>query len=115
MGHEAKINAKERANLAKRFGWRCWYCGVRLSVGGGHIDHIIPLSSGGPNLESNRALTCAFCNMAKFCYPLDQFMSWLEWVRSGKSFTPYNMDSEAVKQAIRDELGDQNWKPKTSI
>jgi hypothetical protein len=113
MGHKAKINAKERANLAKRFGWRCWYCGVRIAEGQGHIDHIIPASNGGPDIESNRALTCNFCNMAKSYHSLDEFMSWLEWLRSGKSFTPYNMDLEAVKQAIRDELGDPQWQSKT--
>jgi hypothetical protein len=53
--------------------------------------------------------------MAKSGHPLDVFMSWLEWVRDGKSFTPYNMDSNAVEQAIRDELGDQNWKPVLTI
>lgn len=51
--------------------------------------------------------------MAKFSHTLDEFMSWLEWLRGGKSFTPYNMDLESVKQAIRDELGDPNWQPIT--
>lgn len=113
-GRVKRQGIERRRKLAKRFGWRCWYCGDRIAVNEGHADHVIPKCRKGPDIESNLALTCSFCNMAKQDYSLDQFMQWLEWVRSGKSFSPYNMDMEAVKQAIRDELGDQNWAPRES-
>lgn len=106
-----RLKLKRRRELAAKFGWRCWYCGVRLHLDSGHLDHVIPTAAGGPNIFSNWALTCNFCNMAKQNYSLDEFMEWLEWVRSGKSFTPYNMDCDAIKTAIRNELGDPDWEP----
>jgi len=110
-GCDKVVGRSRRRELSIRFGWRCWYCGVRLIIDSGHVDHIIPTSAGGPDIPSNWALACNFCNFAKHACTLDEFMNWLEWVRSGKSFTPYNMDLETVKIAIRDELGDPNWKP----
>lgn len=43
---------------------RCACCGVNLA-GGGHIDHIIPVSKGGLNVAKNLQLMCAFCNVSK--------------------------------------------------
>src|SRR5260221_14793490 len=106
-----RASLRVRKDLAKRFGWRCWYCGVPLSKDSGHADHIVPRSRGGPDCSANLALTCNFCNMAKQGLPLDEFMNWLEWVRSGKSFTPLSMDYGAVLDAIRKALGDSNWAP----
>jgi len=37
--------------------------------------------------------------MAKHSKPLDEFMSWVEWMRSGKSYTPYEMSSIEVAKA----------------
>ena len=30
-----------------------------------HIDHIVPISKGGPNIDSNVQLTCVSCNLKK--------------------------------------------------
>jgi hypothetical protein len=83
---------KER--IAKRFGWRCWYCGIKLPEGEGQIDHIVPKCAGGSDERRNLALTCPQCNRAKWNRPLEEFMHWLEWIRTGGSFTPYNMSSK---------------------
>lgn len=91
---------KIRKKLAKRFGWRCWYCGVKLPVNGGSVDHILPKSRNGTDSEANLALACIRCNWAKHDDDLGVFMDWIEWLRSGKSFTPFNMDVGAVEQAI---------------
>lgn len=42
----------------------CYWCGADLS-GGGHLDHIMPISLGGPATPSNEAMTCAPCNLRK--------------------------------------------------
>jgi len=82
-------------SLARRFGWRCWYCGLKLNpIGGIHIDHIVPRTLGGSDDESNLALTCPFCNMAKGGFPLEEFMNWLEWLRGDESYTPYNVSQK---------------------
>lgn len=90
---------KRRIELAQRFGWVCWYCGYKIYVGDGHLDHVIPTCKGGPDVIDNWALACEFCNMAKHSKPLDEFMSWVEWMRSGKSYTPYEMSSIEVAKA----------------
>ena len=36
------------------------------------------------------------CNMAKGSLPLETFMDWLEWLRGGKSFSPYQMTPAEV-------------------
>lgn len=43
---------------------RCACCGMSLSDGY-HLDHIIPLALGGPNVDSNIQLLAPGCNMRK--------------------------------------------------
>jgi 5-methylcytosine-specific restriction endonuclease McrA len=42
---------------------KCWWCSKRLKKY--HIDHLIPLSRGGPHDASNIVLTCPPCNLQK--------------------------------------------------
>lgn len=44
--------------------WRCFYCG-RPIWQSYTIDHVIPLSKGGPNKISNIVLACVRCNLEK--------------------------------------------------
>lgn len=74
--------------LSRRYGWVCWYCGQQLR-GETHIDHIQPKSAGGSDDESNLALACSFCNLAKQDLPVDVFLEWLDAVRFGPIWTPY--------------------------
>lgn len=98
--------------LTGRFGLRCWYCGIDLRTQQIHLDHIVPLSTRLPfvNDEENRALSCGFCNMAKRDYPLEVFLGWLEWVRSGGSFTPYNMTPRQVEDAAYSSRGGNSYR-----
>lgn len=55
-----------RLAIEERADGRCEYC--RAPMLGGyrfHIDHIIPVSSGGTLDPANLALACAACNLAK--------------------------------------------------
>lgn len=82
-------------SLSRRFGWLCWYCGNKFNGASIHLDHIIPISVGGPDDESNIALSCGFCNMAKSDYPLDVFLDWLDSIRFGPTWCPIRDGSKS--------------------
>jgi hypothetical protein len=94
--------------LSERFGWVCWYCGIRLNVIDSqsrrakpehvsmivrplevHLDHIIPRIAGGTDDISNRALSCECCNRAKMNLNVDFFLEWLDRVKFGDSWCPF--------------------------
>ena len=54
-----------RQRIRQQQGSRCMYCGVRLSRGNLHIDHIFPVEHGGSNAEENLQALCAACNIRK--------------------------------------------------
>ncbi len=51
--------------LAKRDGWTCRYCGVKLTKQTATIDHYLPRSKGGRTVLANLALACLRCNVSK--------------------------------------------------
>ena len=55
--------------LLKKRGQPCVYCGDPAY----HIDHIVPLSKGGPHTWKNIQLVCKFCNIAKLDYTEEEF------------------------------------------
>jgi len=48
------------------FGHRCAYCGATWK----HVDHVKPLSRGGPHCLSNLRPACVSCNSSKYNKPL---------------------------------------------
>lgn len=56
--------ADDIATIFKRQRKRCAYCRVRLGRKR-HVDHIIPLVSGGSNGPSNLQILCQACNLEK--------------------------------------------------
>lgn len=81
----ARIAAQERYNLARRArknavehepwtrreifhrdGGVCQLCTIELKLDGTyHIDHIVLISQGGPDVRSNLRLLCASCNLRR--------------------------------------------------
>ena len=56
-------------DLAARDGWRCWICAADLDPSvrfpyarAPTIDHVIPISSGGPHCKTNALVACWACN-----------------------------------------------------
>lgn len=45
----------------------CYWCGANLRAYGAttHIDHVMPISLGGPTDPTNEVKTCATCNLSK--------------------------------------------------
>src|SRR5271166_6321540 len=85
------LRRRKLFKLARKYGWKCWYCGLSLTPGTAQVDHIIPKAGGGRTYMDNLALSCMFCNRAKWDNPLEVFLEWLEHVRM--SDTPYKPDS----------------------
>lgn len=48
--------------LAARDGWDCLYCGKVLDLECATLEHIVPLTSGGPDHPANMTLVHAVCN-----------------------------------------------------
>lgn len=61
------IPAKERRHVIHRAENRCEYCG--LSQAGQeaafHVDHVVPVTSGGATTLDNFALACVSCSLRK--------------------------------------------------
>lgn len=73
--------------LISKYGEICWYCGISLKDRHKHIDHIIAKRLGGRDDLENLALSCKFCNFAKWYSYLDEFYDWLIYVHSS-NFKP---------------------------
>ena len=64
-----------RGALRERDGDLCTYCGVDLDFSPNppgehrpttaHLDHVVPISRGGPHTFDNAVLACAACNLSK--------------------------------------------------
>ncbi|MFI2242392.1 HNH endonuclease [Streptomyces chrestomyceticus] len=56
-----KHEAYSRTAILTRWDHRCAYCGGWAQ----HLDHVVPLSKGGADVESNMVPACALCNLSK--------------------------------------------------
>lgn len=63
-GAEGRHTADDVASIRASQKDKCAYCRARL-LGGGHLDHIIPLSRGGSNWPRNLQWLCGPCNLSK--------------------------------------------------
>lgn len=61
-----------RSRVFRRDNCTCQYCGSRDQPL--HCDHIVPVSRGGSNLESNLNTACATCNLSKHDKTLEEWL-----------------------------------------
>ena len=59
-----------RRSILEAWGWRCAYCEACLAQQA-TLDHVIPMSRGGPTSKGNLVAACASCNVAKSDQPLE--------------------------------------------
>jgi hypothetical protein len=52
----------DRLRVWKFFDSQCAYCGTKLELGKGDLDHLISAAKDGSNHISNRVLSCKTCN-----------------------------------------------------
>lgn len=75
FGDRAPIDKVTREECKAKFGGHCAYCGVLLKNKGWHVDHVIPVASGGPDDIMNFFPACKYCNTLKNALTLEQFRS----------------------------------------
>ena len=67
--HDVKFS---RHNIYVRDGNRCQYCGKRFPTSELSLDHVVPLSRGGPSTWENVVCACLPCNVRKGNKLLDE-------------------------------------------
>lgn len=65
MPRAHNFTRKQRAEIALRANGCCEVCGVRLKVGEGEADHILPVELGGESVIENGRWVCAPCHKGK--------------------------------------------------
>ncbi len=60
-----EFTRKKRAEVFLRAKGSCEKCGVRLKVGEGEVDHILPCALGGGAVIENAQLLCGICHKEK--------------------------------------------------
>lgn len=69
----ATFSKEERTAIAQSQRFRCMYCGVRLTTDNLQIDHMYPVSRGGPNDDENLQALCRRCNIRKGNHTDEEF------------------------------------------
>lgn len=59
---ENSLTAKEWKEILVQYRYKCVYCGSKKNI---EMDHIIPISKGGPHIKSNVVPACRRCNSSK--------------------------------------------------
>ncbi len=77
-GAEGQVTAKQWLRLLKRHRFRCFYCGVVLTLKNRTLDHKIPLSRGGTNTINNVVPACRPCNNRKLRMTPEEFLARLK-------------------------------------
>ncbi len=63
--NQTRVNEWKREYVSVRDGWRCTYCGRRVTRSSRHIDHSCSRANGGTNHLNNLRLACRPCNLSK--------------------------------------------------
>lgn len=78
VGRQA-LTPEDRALAWDRSGGRCWYCGKQTNpFRDFHVDHVVPVASGGTNELPNLVPCCAECNERKGAQSLEIFRARTE-------------------------------------
>ncbi len=89
------LSKRLRFEILKRDGFACQYCGAKAPGVFLQVDHIYPVSRGGPDTADNLRAACADCNIGKFDRPIsdDKRGFW-----KAKAIANMGVDSDAIDQ-----------------
>lgn len=71
-----------REMMLENYGKPCKYCGRLLTIKNMVIDHIVPMSKGGPSTRKNLQPICRVSNNMKGSLEEKDFLVLLEWLNS---------------------------------
>ena len=74
--NDSPLRQEDREYVSVRDGWRCTFCGRRVSRRTRHIDHSVSRANGGTNHLNNLRLACSECNLSKGPLNAKQFWSY---------------------------------------
>ena len=74
---EGDFTLGEWNSKLEEYNYRCAYCGCELDTDIITIDHVIPISRGGPNYIENLVPACRSCNSKKHTKTADEFLAEL--------------------------------------
>lgn len=66
------ISKRTRFEVLRRDQFKCRYCGTSANDRELHIDHVVPVASGGSSAIDNLAASCVACNFGKGFATLEQ-------------------------------------------
>lgn len=69
-----QFEAVDRIKVFTRDRWRCQLCLRRVTKDDAELDHIVPMSKGGPHTYANTQCACKQCNRAKGNKALGQLL-----------------------------------------
>jgi len=70
MTTERRQSTERRNKLYNKVGGECFFCGEHFDRPETTLEHLLPLSHGGPNNHHNYALACGPCNKEAGSLPL---------------------------------------------
>lgn len=65
-----------RRQIIERDGMTCYLCGRECRDEEIHLDHVIPLSRGGPHCAANLKVACALCNLSKGALTPSEYLGY---------------------------------------
>ena len=68
-----RMSPEDRRELWEIQNRRCGYCGTQIGIREVTVDHIIPLSRGGPDCADNVICSCKPCNELKRDRTVEEF------------------------------------------
>lgn len=75
--YRKRLNEEERVEIFDQDDWTCQACEYEGSYEELEVDHIVPLSRGGLNHESNLQTLCIECNRQKGDQTMEEFLEEL--------------------------------------
>lgn len=107
-GKRIGLSKKLRFEIFKRDGFECQYCGATPPGVLLHVDHIVPVTSGGTNDIDNLITACQPCNAGKGARELSEAPKSLaekakEVAEREAQLAGYGQVMDARRQRIEDE------------